>query len=208
MMPLIIKLHATLNKITSKKDTGIMKDEKKVSFDEVQLREYPVVLSQNPAGQYGPAIEIGWEYRLASEVPPLKNVKYEKIVKALELDKGCTAVDEYEKIRPSLFRRNEKNLYLFVNQREHYARSNNFTDEEIEEARKKKEALFLQRRRSSRQNPVVRFKDGIEATRRTKKVKRAVRNLETKKIEPNEEGSIDGSIYTGWWVPLSAYILY
>jgi hypothetical protein len=94
-----------------------------------------------------------------------------------------------------------------VNQREHYARSNNFTDEEIEEARKKKEALFLQRKRSSRQNPVVRFKDGIEATRRTKKVKRAVRNLETKKIEPNDEGSIDGSIYTGWWFPLSAYIL-
>lgn len=70
MMPLIIKLHATLNKITSKKDTQIMKDEKKVSFDQVQVRdEYPACSAfTKSCSQYGPAIEIGWEYQLASEV--------------------------------------------------------------------------------------------------------------------------------------------
>ena len=166
-----------------------MKDKKKVSFDQVQVREYPVVLSQNPAGHYGPAIEIGWEYRLASKVPPLKNVKYEKEVKEIELDEGRAAVDEYERMRPSSFRRNETKLYLFVNQREYYVKSNNFTDDEIQEARMKKEALFLQRKRSSRRNPVARCKEGIEASRRTKKVKRAVRNLKTKKMKSNEQGS-------------------
>ena len=177
---------------------------KKVSFDDVQVREYPIVLSLNPAGHYGPAIEIGWEYRLASELLPLKHVKYEKRATPIDLAEGRVAVKEYEQIRPSSFRRKEKNLYLFVNQREYYVKKNNFTDTEIQEATKEKEALYVERSRSNKfRNPAVRVKETLAANRRTRKVKRAVRNL-----KKNKDNGIDGrsNIYSGWQLPLSAYL--
>lgn len=185
-----------------------METTKKVSFDNVQVREYPVVLSLNPAGQYGAAIEIGWEYRAASEVPPLTDVKYGKPVDSVKLQDGRTAVNEYEKIRPSPFRRKDKKLYLFVNQREYYVKKSNFTDSEIQKAAKEKEALYAQRQRTNRlRNPVDRWKEGAMASRRTKKIKRAVRNLKKAKKNDKELTGSSDHIYSGWWFPLSAYIL-
>lgn len=180
-----------------------MSTKKKVSFDRVQVREYPIVLSLNPAGHYGHAIEIGWEYRLASEVPPPKNVTCEKKMAPIELHQGLVAIKDYERIRPSSCRRKEQKLYLFVNQREYYVKKNGFSDVEIQQATKEKEALYQERNRSNKfRNPAVRVKEILAANCRTKKVKRAVRNLK------KQNNDCDGNcrLYSGWKLPLSAYL--
>lgn len=39
------------------------KEEFRVSFDRVEIREYPMILGYNPAVSQGPPLEIGWEHQ-------------------------------------------------------------------------------------------------------------------------------------------------
>lgn len=41
---------------------------KQVSFHNLQIREYDVVLGDNPSCRYGPPVEIGWDYSEANEI--------------------------------------------------------------------------------------------------------------------------------------------
>lgn len=187
------------------------KQKKKVSFRDVEIREYPIVLSLNPNSQYGPAIEIGWEYRPASQVSVVSLANNNKNSQKLELKEGRIAVSEYERVRPSSQRRSEQKLYLFVNQREYFVTKNGFSQEEIKQAAREKESLYLQRKRTNQlRSPVERWKEGASGAKRSKRVRRAVRNLKKAQAGTGDEDSVNSissdAIYSGWWLPLSAYI--
>ena len=169
---------------------------KKVSFDAVEIREYSVVLSDNPATRSGPSLEIGWEYRLATEVQPIGHGKEQSI------DEGRVPLNEYETIRPSAQRRPFENLYLFLPTRHYRIKRLHYTDAEIADALARKAAIFASRERSNfYRNPFSVLRAiCIDSVRRTKRVKRAVRNLK----KPTAAAT-DHNIYRGWWWPLSAH---
>lgn len=174
----------------------VKKKKKKVSFDAVEIREYPIVLSDNPASKYGPSLELGWDYRLATVVQPIGQKKERPI------GEGPLRVDDYEDMRPSSKRRTLKNLYLHLPTREFRIKKHNFTDEEIAKAAAIKAKIHASRERSNFcQNPVTTLYKGLViAGRRTKKVQRAVRNLKKQKAAETDD------IYKGWWLPLSAHL--
>jgi hypothetical protein len=173
------------------------KELKKVSFDAVEIREYPIVLSTNPATKYGPVLELGWEYRLASRIQPIDPLQR----KEREIE-GRLLVNEYEALRPSAQRRTLKGLYLFQPTREYRIKLHNYSDAEIAEAVAEKAKIFESRERSNLcRNPVSIICEGcILSARRTKKVKRAVRNLNKRKAAAADRRDI----YRGWWLPFSA----
>ena len=140
---------------------------KTVSFDTVEIREYPIVLSTNPASQCGPAIELGWEYRLASDV---RNV----VVK-----EGRLSVLEYESLRPSGRRRSPSKLQLHFYQRLHRVKVHNFSDDDINRAWEEQAAINKSRKRSnSYLNPVYVAREMLASVRRLAKLRRAIHNLE------------------------------
>lgn len=160
---------------------------KHVTFDQVEVREYPVVLSSNPAAsEYGPSIELGWEYQAAEILPTEKSTT------------GRIAVDEYERLRPSSRRRKQKQFYLYLQQRVNRVKES-YTEEEIQQAVQEKKVTYKRRQRSNFwRNPVNLVQLEAVSVKREKKIKRALRNLKQKR---------DGNIYSGWWFPLSGFIL-
>jgi hypothetical protein len=156
---------------------------KKVSFDAVEIRSYPIVLSNNPECHYGPSIELGWEYTASPYASPL---------------------GDYEASRPK--RRTVRQLYLSQVQREKLLEPI-VSPEELQQALKEKERARMYRKLSnSLQDPVSKVGDSVRASRRSKQIQRAVRNLQKKQkgAAPAPDEAID--IYSGWWLPWSAFI--
>ena len=179
-------------------DNNDKKNKKTVSFDTVVVREYPVVLSDNPGGgsRYGPSVELGWEYRLASEVQSLQSTK------AHRLCHGWLSVDEYETIRPSQRRRTLKSLFLFGNQREYRLKKNYpYTDDDIQQAIAEK-ARIVQHRERSLLLQSLRIRKNWSTVNRSRKIRRGVHNLKKKHLR----SCCHHEIYNGWWLPLSAYL--
>lgn len=174
------------------------KSKMSVSFDVVTIREFDIVLSTNPASLSGPAIELGWDYQLATEVQPLTKRKR----KRLQVP-GTLSVQEYEELRPSPQRRNLTSLYLFLNQREYRLKVlRDYTDEDIKEAVEEKKIISKSRDRSNfYQSPTKKFSHNVTSVNRNRKIKRAVRNLKRRK----QPSYTHRDIYSGWWLPLSAY---
>ena len=177
--------------------------QKSVSFGTVGVREYPVVLSTNPGGgnRYGAALELGWEYRLASEVVP--STPHTAATNRTGCCRGPVvwSVEEYETIRPSPQRRTLKSLFLFGNQREYRLKKNfSYTDQEIQQAVAEKARIVRNRERTLRVQS-LRVGENWSTVNRGRKIRRAVHNLKTKqpKASSHEE------IYRGWWLPLSAH---
>ena len=174
------------------------KRKKTVTFDTVVVRDYPIVLSDNPGGgnRYGPSLELGWEYRLASEVQTLPSTQ------AHRLRYGRLSVEEYEKIRPSQQRRNLKSLFLFGNQREYRLKQNQqYTDGEIQQAIAEK-ARIVQHRERSLMFQSLDVRQNWSTINRSRKIRRAVHNLKKEHLLSRNHQEI----YNGWWLPLSAHI--
>jgi len=166
---------------------------KTVSWDTVEIREYEVVLSTNPATKYGPPIELGWEYCWADSVELLAHDEDAGTI-AIQphlIEGGRTTVDLYESIRPSDQRHHQVMREMYWNSFEREALlQEKYTEEEIKQAVEEKLVISRARARSklflttwTRNKP-----------KRIRKIKRAVKNLRQKQI-PN-------SIYAMWWLPL------
>ena len=161
--------------------------DKETHFDTIEIRYYPVVLSDNPAGEYGPPIELGWEY--TTQQHDLANCNTNKL-----------KVDAYESER----QRTRKNrLYLSQVAREAMLRDANYSEKEMKEAmRRKKRARFSR----SANNFILRINlfNNISQTIRngvqTKKRKRTRKNL--LKLKADGVFHEHSDIYDGWWVPI------
>lgn len=133
-------------------------DKRVVSFDQVEIREYPVILGNNPASHYGPSIELGWEYNIPEATP--------------------MPVDKYERTRQPQRLKKQKYLYLSQVKREDILKQGGYPEKELKKAVQEKQRA--RRHRQFSQNttsPLVVINRGLRAGRTNKKVKRAVRNL-------------------------------
>jgi hypothetical protein len=160
---------------------------KATRFDTIEIRYYPVVLSDNPAGKYGPPIELGWEYYTTEQH---------------DVD-GCNAsklnLDAYEMER----RPRRKKIYLSQVAREAMLRNANYTEKELQEAMRRKN-----RARSSRTannmlmylNPLNCLRQKVECDVQIKKLKKAKKNL--RKLSADGGFHEHSDIYNGWWRPI------
>ena len=171
---------------------------KHVKFNTVEIREYEIILSNNPACEYGPSIEIGWEYT------------------DINTADDAIRVSQYEKERFGK-RRQEKNgrpskLYLSQVRREAILKEAGYTNKEIHAAIRDKRKARLQRSVSTFQSLGTRIKATVKGGRKEQKVLRAVRNLQKLQNKQKGESPTDllldnASLYKGWRIPFSAYIL-
>ena len=169
---------------------------KQVKFNTVEIREYDIILSNNPACEVGPSIEIGWDY---TDVNTADN---------------AIRVSQYEKERFGK-RRVEKHgrqskLYLSQVRREAILKEAGYTDKEVKAAIRDKQKARLQRSVSTFESLGTRINATIKGGRKERKVLRAVRNLQKlQKREPSTSYLMcdHASLYKGWWIPFSAYIL-
>jgi hypothetical protein len=135
-----------------------------VVFANVQVREYPITLSVNPASRFGPAIELGWDYNDEIVVP----------------------IDEYEERRHG-HRRSLPLLYLFFPTRIDWLKNLNYTDDEIHEAEREKEIIIRQREMTNQHltwsRPFAILRNEWRAVKRQAAVRKVVRNQhQTKNI--------------------------
>jgi hypothetical protein len=155
---------------------------KVTQFDTIEIRYYPVVLSDNPAGEYGPPIELGWEYTTQHTTST------------------AAKVDAYESERQHT-RKNR--LYLSQDAREALLRDANYSEKEMKEAMRRKKWARLSR---SANNLILRINlfDNVSQTIRngvqSKKLKRARKNL--RKLKASGGFHEHSDIYDGWWVPI------
>ena len=173
---------------------------KKIQFDTIEIRTYPVVLSNNPACEYGPSIELGWNYN-----------------KEEATHKTIRRVSQYEKERFGKRRREKpgrpSQMYLSQVRREAILRDLGFSDKDVKKAMKDKRKARRQRSVSKFLSTGTRIKATVNGRRKERKVMRAVRNLKKRQEKNNSNGESDGlfcdnaTVYKGWWIPFSAYIL-
>ena len=169
---------------------------KKIQFDTVEIRTYPVVLSNNPACEYGPSIELGWNYN-----------------KEEAAHKTIRRVSQYEKERFGKRRREKpgrpSQMYLSQVRREAMLHDLGYSDKEVKKAMKDKRKARRQRSVSKFLSTGTRIKATVNGRRKERKVMRAVRNLK-KRQEKNNSNDLfcdNATVYKGWWIPFSAYIL-
>jgi|Transcript_12037 hypothetical protein len=154
-----------------------------VAFGTVEIREYPVVLGDNPECHYGPSVNLGWEYTLS---------------------KGAEPLNEYEKARSP--RRKIRQLYMSQVRREALLEPA-YSKDEVKQAIRLKQKVRQQRKFSNTSiSPLKNIGAGLRHWSTNKKVKRAVRNLNKQNATTNESSVAKKNIYSGWWLPLSEYI--
>uniref|UniRef100_A0A7S2PCG5 Uncharacterized protein n=1 Tax=Skeletonema marinoi TaxID=267567 RepID=A0A7S2PCG5_9STRA len=138
---------------------------KQIKFNTVEIREFPIVLSNNPACEYGPSIEIGWEY---TDINTADN---------------AIRVSQYEKERFGKRRHEKKGrpskLYLSQVRREAILKEAGYTDKEVKRAVREKSKARLKRSVSTFLSVGTRINATIKGRRKERKVMRAVRNYRT-----------------------------
>jgi hypothetical protein len=170
-----------------------MKKSTRVSFGNVEIREYDVVLSNNPACGIGPSVELGWEYQLGTS----------------------SKVNDYERKKGNR-RRNTRELYMSQYYREsllYETTDKADIQKAIQEKNRARRRIGISNRLRS---PIALIQKNIRSIKREKKIGRAVRNLQRKKagniltdkVPSGDPDSILTSeeIYKGWWLPLSRYM--
>jgi hypothetical protein len=167
-----------------------MTTKQRIQFDTVQIREFPIILSNNPSCHYGPSIELGWEYSTNTSDETITVSQYEK----LREGKRRTG-------RPSKF-------YLSQVRREAMLKDAGYTDREVKNAIKDKQKARRQRSLSKYSSVRSMIQTNLKASRTEKKVGRAVRNIDriNRKQKNGSELFYDKSaIYSGRWLPFSAH---
>ena len=164
---------------------------KTISWDSVEIREYPIVLAVNPATKMGPSVELGWNYFLADNIECTHHDEEAVAVEPYQIENGIITVDLYEAIRPSAGRHHQVLREMYLNSYEREALLEKFySAEEITQAVNEKKALAAERT-DPKTNPTAWSRS---KPRRIRKIKRAVKNLNQKHIPRN--------IYSQWWLPL------
>ncbi len=90
---------------TQKKNQRII-----VSFSTVQVRQYNIMIGDNPSTRHGPSITYDWEYKEHKSIP----------------------IDQYEHIRQPQRRNNEEELFIPPNIREAILKKIGYTNDELE----------------------------------------------------------------------------
>lgn len=172
------------------------KTTKQIKFNTVEIREFPIVLSNNPSCHYGPSIELGWEYIISSNSTD-----------------GAIDISQYEMEREGKRRREKagrpSKLYLSQVRREEMLASAGYSTKEVKTAVKDKKKARRQRSLSKFFRLRSRAQSHFEARRREKKLGRAVRNMN--RIQKRKKNGSDSfydnpaHIYSGWWLPFSAH---
>lgn len=150
----------------------------KLQFDTIEIREFPIILSNNPSCKYGPSIELGWEYDANSS-------------------DGTIIVSHYEKLREGK-RRKEKAgcqsiLYLSQVQREAMLRDAGYSDKEVLNAMKTKAKARRQRSLSKHDSVPFMLRATFKASMREKKVGRAVRNMRRLQQKQQQQKVVHGA---------------
>mmetsp|Transcript_26635 Transcript_26635/g.56661 ORF Transcript_26635/g.56661 Transcript_26635/m.56661 type:complete len:198 (+) Transcript_26635:201-794(+) len=166
---------------------------KKTRFDYVEIRHYPVVLSNNPGGSFGPPIELGWEY----DAHPHGGI-----------DDGSGRSDIDNKLSIHLYekeRRVERRASFRLShfKRKTMLKEANYTESELEGAMQRKDCVRRDRRVSNlaiHLNPVAKIRSVIRHDRRRKKLKKALTNL--RKMGGDDSFFEHSEIYRGWTIPL------
>ena len=205
-----------------------------VTFQHVEIRDYPIILGNNPSTDYGPPIEIDWKYqnvhihtideyelqRQKQRKPKSKQLYLSQVYRIWLLTEG-------QKVQPQQQNLQEQPPRVPSPTTINITRP---TDDEINEAIRMKERDQLYRWIHNKlRYPNVVVEKEVRHWRRQKRIKRAIRNL-TKKSKKSGNGNgnasnnnnvkDDGSnsssnaknkknddVYRGWWFPFSAYIL-
>ena len=101
---------------------GISKKKKRVEFDSIILRNYSIIVGDNPSVSYGPPLSLSWDY-----------VEYAPV-----------DVDDYERNRGD--RRNVRQMVLnYYNRRNLLRLHGNYSDEELRAAWKDVKKVRRQR---------------------------------------------------------------
>ena len=172
---------------------------KQVKFNTVEIREYEIILSNNPACEYGPSIGIGWDY---TDINTADNA-----IRVSQFEK-----ERFGKRRVEKHGRQSK-LYLSQVRREAILKEAGYTDKEVKAAIRDKQKARLLRSVSTFESLGTRINATIKGGRKERKVLRAVRNLQKLQKKQKTESSTSylmcdhTSLYKGWWIPFSAYIL-
>jgi hypothetical protein len=161
---------------------------KATRFDTIEIRYYPVVLSDNPAGKYGPPIELGWEWEFTTQQHDLASCNENKL-----------KLDEYERER----QRKRNSLYLSQVEREAILREANYTEKELMEAMRRKKRARISRAANNlllRINPFNCLHQTVGHEIQIKKLRKARENL----CKLNADGGFHdhSAIYNGWWRPI------
>jgi len=192
---------------------------KTASYGFVEIREYSIILGDNPAGNHGgPPVEFGWEYQLAEEIHPISidsgftetTVSYNSATDcwsenndnncSVKLDEqGRISVDEYESLRPSAHRRRTKTLYLKAGQRKARLKEWEVTDKDMQRAIRLKKGLRACRRNTNVSlNPLHKYRRRTDRALRVRKLRRAVRIMS--QLDPQKEASHEQLYHRkGWW---------
>ncbi len=110
------------NKQTNKKSH-------KISFGTVQVRQYNIMIGDNPSTRHGPSITYDWEYEEHESIP----------------------IDRYEHLRQSQRRTNEEDLFIPTNIRELILKNCGYTEDELEMVQKDIDVIRKQRNQTMKE---------------------------------------------------------
>uniref|UniRef100_A0A6V2EEG0 Uncharacterized protein n=1 Tax=Ditylum brightwellii TaxID=49249 RepID=A0A6V2EEG0_9STRA len=183
----------------------------KPTFTHVEIREYPIILGNNPATTYGPSVELGWEYAY----PPCQQQQQQQHDNANNKEQSTPEqschikINDYEKQRQTQRKTTASKpykLYLSPIRRETMLANANYTKKEIQKATRSKDAARRQRSATTfLMNPVIKVQLNVERSRQEKKLKRAKRNLRGggRLSKVGEVFYDHEDIYKGWRLPFS-----
>ena len=166
---------------------------KQIQFGTIEIREFPIILSNNPSCNCGPSIEIGWEYNATNPHQAIDVCEYEMLrIGKRRKDKAG---------RPS-------KLYLSQVRREAMLKDAGYSDKEVQDAVKEKQKARRQRSLSTYDSVPFIIHANFKASRAEKKVGRAVRNMNRMQKKQNDRTEMfyeKSTLYNGWWLPFSAH---
>ncbi|KAL7526014.1 hypothetical protein ACHAWF_001598 [Thalassiosira exigua] len=162
---------------------------KQTRFGTVEIRRYPIVLSDNPGGKHGPPIELGWDY--TEDGNEMSNDRRETAG-------GTMSVSFYEKGRQG---RRRSRLYLSHLQREEMLLQAEYTQRELDRATRR--ATTVRRKRCLSymlSNPAQKVESNVRGDVAARKLRRAKENL--RDLRDDDGHFHDHSdIYDCWWLP-------
>lgn len=157
---------------------------KEVRFSTVSVREYPIELGDNPSGESGPPITIGWEHTRETEVTVDHNEEY-----GYDADEKAVAASDKKKKRT---KRDANSLHLSHLKRMCKLHHSGYTHKEIgaatkaanQERKKREETL-----KSLKNEKLNEYKETIKRAIRNATVDRKAKKAEKEFLKPYVERS-------------------
>lgn len=124
----------------------------RVRFEQIEIRNYDMILGDNPSCSYGPPVTLDWDY---SKNKPM-------------------SLDEYEKRRGQ--RRKTYQMQIPAVHRRRILEQSGYTPDEIEYMCKEMNTIKSQRERTKMMLPFSKLQEAAESAKRKKKRAQAAKN--------------------------------